>query len=193
MHTLHTTPAFIVSSTPHGESNRVYRLLTETHGMLYAHAQSVRELRNRNRYALSTGCFVSVTLVRGREMWRLASARTVPDITLPPRASYQKILGLIGQLTPVEDPFAQSFQLFLAHIRALAAATPEDAHAVELIGVIRLLVERGYFATPGDMALRTERICADHTEYSKDLCREVLGDRTLLTASVNTALRMTRT
>jgi recombinational DNA repair protein (RecF pathway) len=192
MHTLHTTNAFIVSSAPHGESSRVYRLLTETHGMLYAYAQSVRELRNRNRYALSTGCFVSVTLVRGREMWRLVSARTVPEITLPPRAQYQKMLRLIGLLTPVEDPFTHSFQLFLAHTRALTQASPEELQAVELIGVIRVLVDRGYFASPQGALVNAERICADYTEYSGELCQAVLTHRLSLTTSVNTALRMTR-
>jgi hypothetical protein len=75
MHTLHTTDAFILGSYEHGEASRVYKLFTKEKGMLYAHAQSVREQRNKNRYALRTHARVQVTLVRGRETWRITSVQ----------------------------------------------------------------------------------------------------------------------
>lgn len=188
MHTLHTTNAFILSSSPHGESSRVYRLLTETHGLLYAHAQSVRELRNRNRYALSTATFVSVTLVRGREVWRLTSARAEHEFALSRYPTYRKMLDLIGRLTPIEDPFAQTFRIFLANVRALEAHGSDVAHSIELLGIIRILIERGYLAGKGEQVALLARIGLHSEEYTPELIAEVTAHRTPLVRAVNNAL-----
>ena len=52
MHTLHVTEAFVVGSYEHGETSRVYKVFTQEKGLLYAHAQGVREYKNKNRYEL---------------------------------------------------------------------------------------------------------------------------------------------
>lgn len=147
MHTLHTTDAFVLASYPHGESNRVYKLFTREHGLLYAHGQGVRELRNRNRYALRVAAYFSVTLVRGREVWRITSAREVSHdhSRLPIEA--RRVLSLLGRLLPLHEPSALVFDTLERLITPLRVVS-EGRHLCEALTVIRVLDTLGYVGRP---------------------------------------------
>ena len=156
MHTLHTTDALVLGSYLHGESNRVFKLFTRSHGVLYAHAQSVRELANRNRYALRTHAHVSVTLVRGREVWRLASAREGSSGVLP--VSVRRTLALAGRLLPVEDPVPHLFDRVSSYAALVREVRGSTVVSLEAAMVLHLLDELGYVPQP--RASFAERVLA---------------------------------
>lgn len=108
MHTLYTTHAFVLATYPHGEANRVFRLFTREFGLLYVHGQGVRGLLNRNRYAFRTHGVVRVTLVRGRDVWRLTSAQEVSGCS---PIEWRRVLALVGGLIAEEDRLQQVFDL----------------------------------------------------------------------------------
>ena len=149
MHTLVTTPAYVLSSYPQGESSLVYKLFTKDRGVLYAHGRSVRELRNRNRYALQVGYKPTVTLVRGRETWRITTAQHNGSVRIATEHSsaVRKVLHLLGRYLPVEDVVSGVFE-DVEHFAEALCLHKEYAHLIEAIVVLRILDRLGYVARP---------------------------------------------
>lgn len=146
MHHLHTTPAIVLGSYEHGESNRVYRLFTRELGLLYVHGQGVRALKNRNRYALATHSVARVTLVRGRETWRLTSGH---PLAATPSYSWRRVASLSGRLLPREDPAPEVFDV-LSDALPLYAELHEVGACATLEAQLALAVlhHLGYVALP---------------------------------------------
>jgi recombinational DNA repair protein (RecF pathway) len=150
MHVLHTTNAFILQAYPHGESNKTYKLLTREKGLLYAHGQGVRELKSRNKYALRTGDLSLITLVRGREKWRITGAQTLEDVrvTHTQRVYKDKILNSIGSLLPIEDPVTEVFDVIHEGVKAFSSTSEKNAPLIEIIIMLRLMDKLGFMARP---------------------------------------------
>lgn len=189
MHTLHATDAFVLAHYARGEVSRVYKLFTRERGLLYAHGQGVRDIRNRNRYALGTGVYTMVTLVRGREVWRITGARQPEHPRAYERSpEVRRILALLGKILPVEDRAHTVFDV--AHEGLIACvADPARALDAELVTVLRILNELGYVPRPVHDPIVT-------TYLTPVPCMEVLAaarrDRTALVRAVNSALHATR-
>jgi recombinational DNA repair protein (RecF pathway) len=69
-----TTQALVIESFDQGEHDRVYKLFTRDFGMLMAHAKSIRKLESKLRAHVLPRSVALVTLVQGREVWRLVGA-----------------------------------------------------------------------------------------------------------------------
>lgn len=74
-HHIYHTRGLILGSVPTGEANRFYKIFTEELGLVGASAQSIREGKSKLRYGLQDFSWVFVDLVRGKEVWRITSAR----------------------------------------------------------------------------------------------------------------------
>lgn len=150
MHKLHTTFAFVLHSFPQGESNRVYRLLTRDFGLLYAHAQGVRELKSRNKYALKIGQFTEVTLVKGKVTWRITGAQNkYKKFYLNNNyINRKKIFNLITKFLPVEDDSKEIFDVLCGGDDAFYKYGDKYADLIELIIVLRLLDKLGFLSRP---------------------------------------------
>jgi recombinational DNA repair protein (RecF pathway) len=70
----YTSPAIVIESFDQGEHDRVYKLFTRDFGMLIAHAKSIRKLESKLRAHVLPRTVSLVTLVQGREVWRLVGA-----------------------------------------------------------------------------------------------------------------------
>ncbi len=182
MHTLHTTEAFVLSGSPHGESNRVYRLLTRDHGLLYAHGQGVRELKNRNRFALATGRHAIVTLVRGREVWRITGAQEQEQAYTT--AAWRRALMLTGRLLAAEDPAPRVFDILMHARGAFTTALYEQERLLEALTAFQLLHELGYIACPEEPVI--ERVI--HTVYTTKDLANLASHQQKLVHMVNDAL-----
>ena len=73
-HTIYTTEGFILKSANFSEANKYYFIFTKEFGLIRAAAQGVRHLKSKLRYGLEDFSLSQVSLVRGREIWRLTSA-----------------------------------------------------------------------------------------------------------------------
>jgi len=152
VHTLHTTEAFILGSLPEGESNKVYKLFTKNLGYVFAHGQGVREMRNRNRFALRTGVRSEVTLVRGRSTWRITGAQHVATNTEressedgPKRKVYvKKLHHLTASLLPQETPLTDVYDLLIEAEHAFSTYEVETLRDIEALCALRLLHYLGY-------------------------------------------------
>ncbi len=75
MHTIHHSRAVILKSHGIGESNKMFWLFTEELGLVRAIATGVRKPASKLRGQLSDYSFITVDLVRGKDVWRLISAK----------------------------------------------------------------------------------------------------------------------
>lgn len=70
----YTTQAIVIESFDQGEHDRVYKLFTREFGLVMAHAKSVRKLESKLRAHILPRTLSLVTLVQGRDIWRLVGA-----------------------------------------------------------------------------------------------------------------------
>jgi len=181
MHTLHTTPAIVLGSYEHGESSRVYRLFTREFGLLYVHAQGVRALKNRNRFALTSFGHMHVTLVRGRETWRLTSAHA--GAASGPIA-WRRVVTLAGRLLPRDDPAPEVFDALVTAADLEVGIVDEALRATyEAQLALAVLLHLGYVALP---VVRSEDIVLPPSTIAD--VRAAHPHRATLVRAVNTAL-----
>ena len=76
----HHTKAIVLKSFPHGEASRTILLFTEELGLIYARAQGVRKSAAKLRAHLSEHSLARVSLVQGKEVWRLIGAERVSPL-----------------------------------------------------------------------------------------------------------------
>jgi len=70
----YTTISIVLQTFDQGEHDRVYKLFTRDFGVIMAHAKSIRKLESKLRAHLQVGNMCLVTLVKGREVWRITGA-----------------------------------------------------------------------------------------------------------------------
>ena len=82
MHHIYTTKAIIIKSIPTGEANRFYFLFTKDLGFIKASAQGVRLLKSKLKGHLQTFSIVNISVVKGKEIWRITSSELVENKSL---------------------------------------------------------------------------------------------------------------
>lgn len=68
------TKCFVIESFDSGENDRVYKLFTREFGLVMARATSVRKLESKLRAHVLPRTLSLVTLVQGKDTWRLVGA-----------------------------------------------------------------------------------------------------------------------
>src|SRR6185369_11774060 len=103
MYHIYTTPAFVVYSTSHGESGKFLLLFTKDFGMIGATAQGLRLNQSKLRYHLQDSNFSNISIVRGKEIWRVTGATHALDKKVErDNLVYLKILKLLRRLVQGE-------------------------------------------------------------------------------------------
>lgn len=109
MHHIYHTSGFILKSVATGEANRQFFILTKDLGVIRATAQGVRLLKSKLRFKLTNFMPMKVSLVRGREIWRIVGVEQNDDISfsfLQDNANkifIAKIFSLILRLSQGEE------------------------------------------------------------------------------------------
>ena len=150
---LYHTEAFILGSSPRGEGSKIISLFTRELGLLNATAQSVREERSKVRYGLQDFCCSDISLVRGKEFWRVTHAAPVQPFASELRESpeellmFGRIFRLLRRLLAGEE---RNELLFLAVREGFQfVKEKKDTGAiegVEIVLVLRILHILGYLA-----------------------------------------------
>jgi len=144
---IHSTEAFIISSAPRGERNSSLLLLCEELGTLYAHAQGVRVLQSKLRSHLIPHTLARVSLVRGKQEWRVIGAEGVMRLDrLPhtPRASLLRVLTLATHTTVPDDPHTNHFALMREACAVITSAPEPLVPALELLTVLKIIAHAGF-------------------------------------------------
>ena len=77
---IYTTKGIVLSERPIKEADRLYSILTRDFGLVRAHAIGVRKSVSKLRGSLEPVSLSTVSLVRGKEFWRLTSAELIKSL-----------------------------------------------------------------------------------------------------------------
>lgn len=70
----YVTQCFVIDCYEQSENDRAYKLFTREFGLVIAHAKSIRKLESKLRAHVLPRTISLVTLVKGREVWRLVGS-----------------------------------------------------------------------------------------------------------------------
>jgi DNA repair protein RecO len=115
-HHIYQTKAFIIDSIDTGEANKLITIFTEDLGLLRVAAQGVRLMKSKLRPSIQNYSFSKVSLVRGKEYWRLTNADKLISlydrrIPLSTRKSMIRTLIFLRRMMPTEVKYSEVFEL----------------------------------------------------------------------------------
>ena len=163
MYSIYTTEGLILKSAARGEADRFYTILTRDLGLIRAEGKGVRKIDSKLRYALQDYSLVKLSLVRGREKWRIANGSLVRNIfadlrgEISSRALLARAGSLISRLVVGEEPNGQLYEnvrnsaLFLADVHPTGAVLKNT----EYLLVLRILHSLGYLGEAPDWSAFT--------------------------------------
>lgn len=153
---MYHTRGVIVGSVHTGESNRFYKIFTEQLGLVNASAQSVREGKSKLRYVLQDFSFVTLDLVRGKEVWRITSAGEWRDLVgIKDEQKKLKIFAryctLLSRLLQGEGREQELFDDGVSLVNFLEKSVIQDnlVLSLETLVALRVLVRLGYLDPSG--------------------------------------------
>ncbi|MFA6514896.1 MAG: DNA repair protein RecO [Candidatus Paceibacterota bacterium] len=189
MHHIYHTHGFILSSRNRGEANKMLTIYTREMGLVHAAAQGVRLHKSKLRFTLQDFSYVNVDLVRGKELWRVTSAKHITSFPLA-RSSSQSLLlitrvsSLLERLCNGEGPSEEIFDDFIQALYILDTDDIEtkSREALELHLVLRIMNSLGYIGD-SDMLAKYLESSFDHSKTEA-----LLKERQSIIAHINKAL-----
>lgn len=167
---IYTTRGFTLGSAPSGETSKTYLIYTEDFGLIRARAQGVRTLASKLRYNLVDYSFLTLSLVRGKEFWRITGAMPTqePIVSRALPAARARIFAVAKRLVHGEERNDRLFAVLAALFGEEAAALKDgdDVLAFETLILARMLSILGYL----DLAKHVpEDSLASAKAYRRDL------------------------
>lgn len=104
---IYTTRALVLSYTPVREADRLYSLLTRDLGLLRASALAVRKEASKLRGSLEPITLATVSLVKGKEFWRITSVESIKRIEV--KEELARPLALLEKLVQGESAHPELF------------------------------------------------------------------------------------
>lgn len=188
-----------MGGTPSGEASRFIFIFTRDLGLVGAHAQNTRHVSSKLRYALDAPARSTVSLVRGKSMWRLVSA--VPETRFvtffddePEKlALVVRIFSLLKKLLPGEEADPRLFDLidsFFEFLKTVSCgqdgAGDVEIKDAEAVLVLRILHRLGYIP---DIDLA--RQFAHDTDWTVELVAAMSSRRKEAVSVINESLKAT--
>ncbi len=142
-----------------GEADWLLVVITPDQGLIKVVAKGVRLVKSKLRPSLSLWRPVNLTVVKGREIWRLVGAEQVCYFTLalPAERLFAKLTVLLLRLVPEEAPAPALYRELKAGLDYFAKfdashLTQAVAGAGELVLVWRALSALGYAGTANGLS-----------------------------------------
>lgn len=109
----YTTEAFILKEYARGEADFVYKVWTRDYGVIFMIAKSIRKVNAKLRMLTKKNNFLALTLVKGKELWRLVGVEELEYRHL--EVSYlAKIKSLVneavGRFLEEKKPYPKLFR-----------------------------------------------------------------------------------
>lgn len=144
----YTTEALVCGTWSRNTADRSYLLFTRDAGMLYADARSVREERSRQRYALQDFSLVRVSLIKGKQSWKIGSIEIQKNyyhdaIDKEARGSVVNISRLLRRFVKGEEASPVLFDYVLEVLEVLQAEGTERSF-VQMATQVQILSLLGY-------------------------------------------------
>lgn len=151
---IYHTEAFILGGTNSGEANRFLTIFTKEFGLLSAQATGSRHLKSKLRFSLQDFSQSSVSLVRGKEIWRLINAGSIDNIwknfetKREERMIIVRIFSLLKRLLHGEERQEEIYKIINSSLAFLStqSLSKDELRSFEYIAVMKILYHLGYFA-----------------------------------------------
>lgn len=180
---IHTSLGFVISSKPYREADRVYQIFTKEFGLISAIAQGIRLEKSKLRYSISDLSITNLSLVHGKEFWRIVGADNVDSIKNSNKVIIilAKLGNLIKRLVHGEEKNEKIFDLLL-RLTIIDIKDRDIAENIESLSVLRVLHELGYIAMTreiqtcieDDIALIGEALDQDKRKFLNQLVNNAL-------------------
>ena len=196
-HHIYHTEAFVIASQDLGEASRRIMLYTRELGLLEARAQGVRKLAAKLRYGLSEYSLVRVSLVKGKNEWRIVGA--IHDNLLNKiaegrdgRVLIAHVFSLLERLIHGEGANHQLFDVLISGFRYLEIGFPSGnpiskmANA-EIIFVLNILYHLGYLSKGEELARFVE-----FSDWTGELLDAITPIRQKVIETINSSFEHTQ-
>lgn len=187
MYQKYQSEAIVLRGYERGEADRVFLLYTREFGLVWARGSAVRRESSRMRYALQTFSLCAVSLIRGKNGWRIAGAAAPVPLGRMSYRAFARITHLVERLVHGEERNEYLFQTLLEAHGALEREPLEHQGVIELLCVARILYALGYISAD---ALGSALFA--HTSFALSDITEAAATRGKLLVSVNKALSETQ-
>jgi DNA repair protein RecO (recombination protein O) len=148
----YVTSSLVLARTPIAESASLVTLLTDEFGLIRARAEGLRKPGAKLAHALQTLDRSDVTLVRGKEGWRLSGAileeHWFGKLDRSSRLRAGRVAGLLLRLVHGEANDPALFDLFVAFLAKLPDLDEASQDALECATALRMLALLGLDAGP---------------------------------------------
>lgn len=189
MHHIYHTHGFILSSRNRGEANKMLTIYTREMGLVHAAVQGVRLHKSKLRFTLQDFSYVNVDLVRGKELWRVTSAKHISSFPFARSSTSSLILmtrvsQLLERLCTGESPNENIFDDFIQALYLLddQSISSNSREALELHLILRIMNNLGYI---GDSNILSKYLLSSF-DFSKT--EALLSERQSIIAHINKAL-----
>jgi recombinational DNA repair protein (RecF pathway) len=144
----YTTKALVCGTWSKNTADKSFLLFTREAGMLYADARSVREEKSKQRYALQDFTLVRVSLIRGKQTWRIGSIEALQNYFMDAtskeaRGSVVNIVRFVRRFLKGEEAATRLFDYVIAALPVLLDEIKERSF-VEKAVQAHILLELGY-------------------------------------------------
>ena len=152
-HHKHTIEAFVIQVTPSREHDARIKLVTKDGEVLTAIATGLRTLKSKLRMTIVPYALAKVSLVKGKDMWRLTNAQSVRNFfaEMPEsekRKALARTVSLVEKLTPGESHVGNIFEKLIEYAEILIKEKVEEKNdrlkAYETQAALKILAELGY-------------------------------------------------
>lgn len=187
-HHVYNTQGFIIESIHSGEANKFYTIFTRELGMIRATAQGVRLLKSKLRFSLQEFSHVHLSIVRGKEIWRITNAKSESNLFSTHKHQKEivyvlaQIFSLLKRLIPGEEKNEHLFSVLHEAFEFLRTSQvsyeTEDIQAFERILVINILHNLGYMGNISSLvpffgAPWSQTLLEEMKKYKKSALQEI--------------------
>lgn len=163
-HHIYRTQGIILRGYGEGESSKYLQVFTRELGLVGASVRSVRDAKSKLRYGLQDYSVSLVSLVRGKDVWRIINAVPASNayLDLRTRPAYlsaaMRTLSLLRKLLAGEERHSELYDMVAESLRFLAGAemSREELAAFQLLFALRALDFLGYAVREPHLAFSTE-------------------------------------
>lgn len=155
-HHIYHTEGFVLSGHSVGEANKYFWIFTRDFGMVGAMAQGIRLLQSKLRYSLQDYSYSRISLVRGKNVWRIVGAIKENSVHNPLNDSRDKFellaktFSLLQRLVRGEEKNEALFNHIFSVSEFLKKENLDETllRNCEYLLIIRILHSLGYMAEP---------------------------------------------
>ena len=176
----YSTRALVLGRTSSGEESITASLLTEDFGLIRARSQGARKYGSKMSAGLQTLSASDVTLLRGKDIWRMAGAiletNWARELSGAARKRAARVFELADRLINGEPADPELFSMLSAFLSALPNRSEDEQDAAETLAVVRMLHALGVDA--GDTYGASD-------DYGDSALARATNDRSKLIARIN--------